>query len=74
VSRLFRKQPRSVPEWIWQERLEACRRSLVDPRLATNTVGEIAYSWGFKDAAHFSRRFRQAYGIAPRDYRRERMP
>lgn len=69
VSRLFRQQSHSLAEWIWQERLEACRNALADPRLAKRSVSEIAYTWGFNDAAHFSRRFRQAHGMSPREWR-----
>ncbi|MNC93415.1 DNA-binding transcriptional regulator AraC [compost metagenome] len=33
-------------------------------------VGEIAEAVGFEDEAYFSRRFRQCFRVAPRDYRR----
>lgn len=33
------------------------------------TVGEAAASAGFSDPFHFSRLFRRAYGVAPRDWR-----
>jgi AraC-like DNA-binding protein len=33
------------------------------------TVGAISDACGFANAFHFSRRFRTAYGLAPRDYR-----
>ena len=32
-------------------------------------VSEIAYGWGFQDMTHFGRRFKRAYGAAPKDYR-----
>jgi len=34
------------------------------------TVSEIAFSWGFNSAAHFTRAFRAKYGMAPSEYRR----
>ncbi len=33
------------------------------------TISEIAYAWGFADQSHFARRFREAFGMTPRDYR-----
>ena len=69
VSRLFRDEPLSLSRLIWQMRLEACRRDLADPRQALRSVSEIAFSWGFNDAAHFSRSFRKQHGVSPRDWR-----
>lgn len=69
VSRLFRAQPVPLTRLIWQLRLEACRRDLCDPRLAGRSVSDIAFSWGYNDAAHFSRSFREQHGIAPREWR-----
>ncbi|MBW4718109.1 helix-turn-helix domain-containing protein [Saccharothrix obliqua] len=54
---------------IRRDRLERCRRDLADPALVARPVGTIARRWGFTDKAHFSRAFRAAYGIPPRDYR-----
>jgi transcriptional regulator GlxA family with amidase domain len=33
-------------------------------------VGAVAGRWGFLDAAHFSRSFRDAFGESPSDWRR----
>ena len=33
------------------------------------TITEIAFDCGFSDAAHFSREFRNAFGVSPRQYR-----
>jgi AraC-like DNA-binding protein len=38
-------------------------------RLTDLTLREIARTLGFADEFHLSRRFRSAYGVAPRDYR-----
>jgi AraC-like DNA-binding protein len=45
------------------------RQDLVDPRLHKSSVTDIAFSWAFNDAAHFSRWFSKAYGVAPKAYR-----
>lgn len=71
LHRLFRETDLSASEWILQRRLDRARCDLADARFAGNTVFEVATAWGFKDAAHFSRAFRAAYGLAPREYRRQ---
>jgi AraC-like DNA-binding protein len=47
--------------------------ALEDPRQAHRTIGDIAYSWGFSDLSHFSRRFKGAFGCAPGDYRKQQI-
>jgi AraC-like DNA-binding protein len=69
LCRLFRGQPRPLSRMLWQQRLEACRRDLCDPRMARRGISEIAFSWGFNEAGHFSRSFREQFGVSPRDFR-----
>jgi AraC-like DNA-binding protein len=57
-------------QWIIERRLEAARHDLTSPRGRHQTVAWIAGRWGFADSTHFSRRFRQAYGVSPREWRR----
>ena len=59
----------SLSDWIWAQRLDAARRDLCDPALAARSVSQIAFSWGFNDAAHFSRAFRARFGCVPRETR-----
>ncbi|MDT0608992.1 AraC-like ligand-binding domain-containing protein [Streptomyces lancefieldiae] len=66
---LFRDQGVSVAAWIRERRLECCRRALTDPSKLSLPIQAIAARWGFPDPAHFSRTFREAYGMPPRDYR-----
>jgi len=69
IHRVFKSEPMTLSQYIWDRRLEACSRDLLDPREAGRTVGEIAYGRGFSDAAHFSRAFRERFGCSPRDWR-----
>ena len=32
-------------------------------------LGTLAYGCGFLSQSHFSRRFKERYGLSPRDYR-----
>jgi AraC-like DNA-binding protein len=59
----------SISEWIWAQRLDAARRDLCDPSLRARSVSAIAFSWGFNDAAHFSRAFRARFGCSARELR-----
>lgn len=61
----------SLERYIVQRRLEQCRRALADPLQAHRMIGEIAYGWGFSDHSHFTRRFREAFGVTPGDYRQK---
>jgi AraC-like DNA-binding protein len=59
----------SIAEWLWAQRLDAARRDLCDPSFSARSVSEIAFSWGFNDAAHFSRAFRARFGCSARELR-----
>ncbi|GGY13906.1 hypothetical protein GCM10010358_77670 [Streptomyces minutiscleroticus] len=59
----------TVAALIRRQRLERARRDLADPALRGRPIHDIAARWCFSDAATFSRAFRSAYGLPPRDYR-----
>ncbi|MGH3388958.1 MAG: helix-turn-helix domain-containing protein [Actinomadura sp.] len=69
LHRLFREEGVTVAGWIRVRRLERCRRDLADPALFMTPIHEIAMRWGFSHPAAFSRAFRSAYGLSPRDFR-----
>ncbi|MFF3848183.1 helix-turn-helix domain-containing protein [Streptomyces sp. NPDC002328] len=60
----------SLEQWIIRRRLEGARADLAAPDQAHRTVEAVARSWGFTRPAHFSRRFHQAYGTTPGQWRR----
>ena len=64
LQRAGASEPCSIAEWIWSQRLDAARRDLCDPNCAGRSVSEIAFSWGFNDAAHFSRPFRARFACS----------
>ncbi|UQI46215.1 helix-turn-helix domain-containing protein [Streptomyces sp. HU2014] len=69
LQQLLAEDGTSPAAWIRHRRLERCRHDLADPRLSARPVQAVAERWGFVNLAHFSRLFRDAYGIPPRDYR-----
>lgn len=60
----------SIHNLIWHTRLDRCRSDLLDPAKAHQSIGEIAHSWGFKNLTHFSRAFRERFGVSARETRR----
>jgi AraC-like DNA-binding protein len=67
---LCRNADISLEQWIIQRRLELARARLASPVGKTRTIAAIAHSCGFTDPAHFSRRFRETYGVTPRQWQR----
>lgn len=62
---IFRDDTASIGRHIWKSRVERCRQELESPANANRSITDIAFSWGFSSAAHFSRLFREAYGFPP---------
>ena len=66
---IFASASESVSSYILRRRLEETARQLSDPRWRGRSICEIAFGWGFNSAPHFSRSFRERYGMSPRQYR-----
>jgi AraC-like DNA-binding protein len=67
LYKLWSARDPSLAEWIIRGRLEGARRDLA--RDTSAAVGAVARRWGFTDPTHFSRRFRSAYDLSPREWR-----
>ncbi|MEM7570461.1 MAG: helix-turn-helix domain-containing protein [Pseudomonadota bacterium] len=68
VRKLFETGEYTVREWIKRQRLENARRDLLKSRSTKPMITQIAYRWGFKDSAHFSRSFKAAFDESPRSF------
>jgi AraC family transcriptional activator of tynA and feaB len=66
---IFASGNETVSTYILRRRLEECARQIEDPRWSGHSITEIAFSWGFNSAPHFTRSFRDRYGTSPRRYR-----
>lgn len=66
---LFTHENETVSSYILRRRLEECSKQLADALWRRRTITEIAFGWGFNNATHFARVFRNRYGTSPRDYR-----
>ena len=72
LHNVFHESGTTVASFIRSQRLDGARRDLQDPLHAGKSVGAVAAQWGFLDAAHFSRTFRDAFGVSPSEWRRNR--
>lgn len=69
LAQTFRRHHgHTIGDYIRQLRLEAARSQLGDDGLS---LAEIADGCGFCDQSHFTRLFRNAYGMTPAVFRRE---
>lgn len=60
-----RRTGRTVQEWIIESRMAEARKLLAHNDIP---VGEVARRVGISDPGYFSRLFRRAHGMSPRDY------
>ncbi|MGQ0682118.1 helix-turn-helix domain-containing protein [Bradyrhizobium sp.] len=65
VHRLFGQEAESLSETIIRLRLQRCKEHLLRRDRLRAPVSEIAYHWGFKSLAHFSRKFHEQFGCTP---------
>ncbi|MDR2333993.1 MAG: helix-turn-helix domain-containing protein [Burkholderiaceae bacterium] len=66
---LFQRNDITVGSWIQERRLAKCKEVLADPAYSRQRVADIAYRWGFTSTSHFSRVFKDRYGMSPSDAR-----
>lgn len=69
LHRMFSAGGNTIGDYIRARRLQQCRKDLADPELRNKSITEIAFFWGFSDAAHFSHSFRKEFGISARKFR-----
>ncbi len=70
LQKLFAAAGQNFSTYLRTRRLERCRLDLTSPMFATLSISEICFRWGFNGSAHFSRAFKDQYGVSPRDYRK----
>lgn len=69
LHRVFSAECETLGTYIRNARLERVATDLVRPDLLNHAITEIAFDWGFNNSAHFSRVFKEKYGISPRAFR-----
>ncbi|CAB3748465.1 helix-turn-helix transcriptional regulator [Paraburkholderia humisilvae] len=69
LGRAFHSVGQSPMRYVTSLRLDHAARLLADETLQ---VKQIAFSCGFINASHFSKAFKQKYGVTPREFRTAR--
>ncbi|MEU1513782.1 helix-turn-helix domain-containing protein [Streptomyces sp. NPDC005811] len=71
LHRIFPQQTQgeTVAAWIRGRRLEGAARDLANPSAHTLPIHAVAARWGISRASDFTRAFRAAYGLSPKEYR-----
>jgi AraC-like DNA-binding protein len=68
---VFAREGIGFSEWVWERRLQASYEMLTSPAFLNLRIGEIAIACGFNSFVHFSRRFKQRYGMCARQMRKQ---
>ena len=68
LYRLFQESG-GIALYIREQRLRRCFADLVSQRGRAVQVAEVAWRWGFADAAHFARLFKERFGCTPTEAR-----
>ncbi|MBO3758968.1 AraC family transcriptional regulator [Ciceribacter sp. L1K22] len=69
VRSLFEREGTSFRDYVAGRRLALAYRMLADPSFQHLNIAQIALEAGFGDLSWFNTRFRQTYGMTPRDVR-----
>ena len=73
LQKLFETTGDNFTHYLRERRLQRCWADLANPTEAHRSVSEIAFGSGFSDAAHFSRSFRDRFGLSPRAFRQQQV-
>lgn len=71
---LFAEDDESVSHYVLRRRLEQCAKQMTDILWRKQTITEIAFRWGFNNATHFARVFKEHFAMSPRAYRNLHIP
>lgn len=69
LQRIFAASGTSLMRYVWHVRLAHAERLLRTSDARTMPAQEIAWRCGFSSASHFSRVFKQRFGVSPGDVR-----
>jgi AraC-like DNA-binding protein len=70
VHRAFETRPGgSVSNYLWMRRLSRCAAELRDRAQDHRPITDVCLASGFNSTSHFSRLFKEAFGVTPRKYR-----
>jgi acetamidase/formamidase/AraC-like DNA-binding protein len=71
LQKLFEGVGDNFTHYVRERRLQRAWADLSNPAEAHRSISDISYAYGFGDSAHFSRTFRQRFGLPPREFRQQ---
>ena len=69
LHKVLEEGGKSFGRLLLEGRLDRCAKDLATT--GGRSITDVALCWGFNDLSHFSRTFRQRFGVSPRAYRSE---
>ena len=69
LYRLFAQQNITIQQYIMDQRLEHIKKMLADHNYQNQSITQVAMQFGFQDSAHFSKKFKQKFGMTPKAYK-----
>lgn len=73
VYRAFEVERLTPSDYIWDLRVQKAAAQLRDAGGYAGEISEIAFALGFSSSAHFSRAFRNRFGVSPSQWRKVRV-
>jgi AraC-like DNA-binding protein len=74
LYKLYETLGQSLEQSIIEQRLRGARADLISPRRRYTSIAAVARAWGFTNPSFFSTRFREAYGVTPRQLASRALP
>ena len=71
VQKLLQRENLSFSQYVRRRRVQHAAQDLLDLQQSKLLVADIGFRWGFSDPAHFSRAFREQYGVTPGTFREQ---
>jgi AraC-like DNA-binding protein len=72
LYRVFGEHGETVADYVRNVRLQRARHLLAGDTENSARIGDVAYRCGFEDPVHFTRLFRQRFGLTPSALRASR--
>jgi AraC-like DNA-binding protein len=74
LYRVFASRGETVAKYVRELRLQRAYHLLARDNMRKEQIGDIAYRCGFEDHVHFTRLFRQRFGLTPSELRSSGSP
>lgn len=71
VHKIFAGNNTTFGAELLELRLSRAAEMLTDPRYSAYRINDVAFACGFADSSHFARRFRERFGTAPMQARKQ---